>query len=516
MKLRRATVISPGPPARVFSARWGAIAALALTVVLPACAARTTPAAAIPIPPPDIREQLRRDLHELFTAAAVAHAHWGINVYSLARHETLYSLNASHFMVPASNQKLLTTAVAAERLGWDHRFTTRVLANGPLAADGALHGDILIIGSGDPSINPRHPSRWRLFDDWAAALRSKGIKSVRRVIGDDNAFAEPGWGVGWAWDNLQYGYGAQVGALQYNENQIDVVVGPGSSPGTPAIIGTSPIGSGMSIANAVITAEPGAETELELARIPGSAILDVRGRIAAGAAPATLTAAVENPTRLFVNALSEALGRHGIEVVHGAADIDELRGPLETHALTELIVDQSPPLSEIIDVTMKWSRNGYAETLLLALAPHGLPATGTTGLQAVQETLATWGIVADGYLPRDGSGLSRYDYVSADTLTLLLKHLANDPRHAEVYRSTLPIAGVSGTLATRMKGTVAEGRVFAKTGSLSNVRALSGYVTTLDGERLIFSMIANNYRVSNAEIDAIVDNALVKLVEFRR
>jgi serine-type D-Ala-D-Ala carboxypeptidase/endopeptidase (penicillin-binding protein 4) len=510
-----------GSPARVFSARWGAvvrtiITALALTLLLPACAARRTPASAVPVPPPDLREQLRRELHEMFTAPAVAHAHWGINVYSLRHDEALYSLNASHFLVPASNQKLLTTAAAAERLGWDHRFVTRVLATGSVTADGTLHGDLVLIGSGDPTVNPRHASRWRLLDDWAALLGSKGIKRVRRIVGDDNAFAEPGWGVGWAWDNLQYGYGAQVSALQYNENQIDVVVGPGMAPGSPAIIGISPIGSGMLIANAVLTAAPGTETELDLSRIPGSTILDVRGQIAADASPATLTAAVENPTRLFVNAFAEALGRHGIDVVDGTADIDDLRDPLELHALTELIVDESPPLSEIIDVTMKWSRNGYAETLLLAMAPRDAPATGTKGLEVVQQTLATWGILPAHYLPRDGSGLSRYDYVSADALTLLLKHLAKDPKHAESYRSTLPVAGVSGSLATRMKGTVAEGRVFAKTGTLSNVRTLSGYLTTLDGEPMIFSMLVNNYRVPTADIDAIVDKALVRLVEFRR
>jgi serine-type D-Ala-D-Ala carboxypeptidase/endopeptidase (penicillin-binding protein 4) len=165
---------------------------------------------------------------------------------------------------------------------------------------------------------------------------------------------------------------------------------------------------------------------------------------------------------------------------------------------------------------MKWSRNLYAETLLYALSPPGEPATGAKGLEAVRETLSSWGIVPDSYRPRDGSGLSRYDYVSAQMIIHLLEHIAGDSKHAELFRATLPVGGVSGTLATRLKGTPAEGRVFAKTGSMSNIRALSGYITTLEGHPLVFSILVNNYNVSTADIDAIVDKALIRLVQFKR
>lgn len=495
----------------------GFSAAIALSLFLGGCAARSGPTLQPAAPRPGALEQLRSDLQGMFTAAAVEHAQWGVEISSLRTSETLYSLNAARFMVPASNQKLLTTAAAAERLGWDYRFTTRILATGPLGADGVLDGDLVIVGDGDPTINPRHVDRWGVFDEWVARLQAKGVKTIAgHVVGDDNAFDEPGWGVGWAWDNLQYGYGAPVGALQYNENQIDVVVGPGMSPGVSAIIGTSPIGGGMFVVNHVKTAAADAETSVDIARIPGTRYLDVRGQIAAGAPPITITAAVKNPTEFYLEAFREALGRHGIGVSGTMTDIDDLHEPPKTEGNIELLVDRSPPLSDIIDVTMKWSRNGYAETLLLAMAPHGEPASGTKGLDTVRQTLATWGVSAESYLPRDGSGLSRYDYVSADALTLLLTSLAANPKHAELFRSTLPVAGVSGTLATRMKATPAEGRVVAKTGSLSNVRALSGYITTLDGEPLVFSILVNNYRVSTAEIDTIVDKAMVRLVEFKR
>ena len=294
---------------------------------------------------------------------------------------------------------------------------------------------------------------------------------------------------------------------------MDVVVGPGIEPGAPGIIATSPAGSGVFPVNLVTTGAAGGESRIDIDRQPGSPYLNVRGGIAAGAAPVTVTAAVDNPTRFYVNALEAALGRHGILVAGNATDLDELHERPRREHLTELIVDHSPPLPEIADVLMKWSRNGYAETLLMALAPASEPATAATGLAALRETLSEWGL-QDEIAARDGSGLSRYDALTPHALTALLQRIAGDPSRLEIFRSTLPVAGVSGSLADRMKGTSAEGRVAAKTGSMSGVRALSGYITTSDGEPLAFSFLVNNYRVPSSEIDAVMDRALVRLVEF--
>ena len=472
---------------------------------------------------PDPYTLLRQDLRSLFAVDSVDHAQWAVNVTSLRTGELLYRENARKFMVPASNQKLLITAAAAERLGWDFRFTTRILSTASVDPQGTLNGDLIIVGDGDPTINPRHPERWQIFDRWAETLREQGVRIISgHVIGDDNAFAEPGWGVGWAWDNLAYGYGAPVSALQYNENQVELLVGPGMTAGARAIISTSPLGSGLFVDHGVDTVAAGERTSVDISRIPGTPFLVVRGHVAADAKPLTLTASVDNPTRLYLNAFREALGRHGIFVAGTMMDIDDLREPPDMSKASEIIVDRSPPLSEIIDVTLKWSRNIYAESLLFAMAPLAKeatpnePATSARGLEAVAETLTRLGVVADSYLARDGSGLSRYDYVTADTLTWLLTYLWMNPAHADLFRASLPVAGTSGTLAERMKGTPAEGRVWAKTGSLSNMRALSGYVVTVAGEPLVFSIIFNDFRVSNADVDAIVDKALVRLAQFER
>ena len=499
----------------------GRSAVIALVFVVHGCAARAVhqqlpaPASTTTVAR-DAQEQLARDLDRLFGSPAYEHAQWAASVHSLRTGEALYRLHPKRLLLPASAQKLLTAAAAAERLGWDYRFTTRILAIGPIL-DGTLTGDLVVVGNGDPTINPRHPARWRVFDEWAALLQAKGITLVTgQLIGDDNAFAEPGWGMGWSWDDLRFGYGAPVGALQYNENQIELVVAPGLAVGTRGSITTSPCDSGIFVEHQVTTSAAGSGTRVEIARVPGTVLLRVQGQIAVDSKPVSVVAAAENPTRLYLNAFREALSRHGIFVNGRTADVDELTTPLKLENATELHVDRSAPLSEVIDVALKWSRNVYAETLLLAMAPSGEAATDTKGLEALRETLTKWGVAPESYVPRDGSGLSRYDYVSGEGLIALLLSVFKNPSHAETFRGTLPVAGLSGTLANRLRGTAAEARVWAKTGSMSNVRTIAGYLLTLQGEPLVFAVLVNNYRGPSSEIEAIVDKALIRLVEFGR
>lgn len=502
---------------------WGtrAAAAVAALVLLPACAlVREPPAPALPtlreaIDNPDHHERLRRDLRGIFSTHTVDHGLWSIAVHSLKRGETLYSSNSFRLLVPASNQKLLTTAVAAERLGWDYRYTTRLLATGPIS-DGRLDGDLVVVSNGDPTINPRHQSRWGAFDEWARQLAARGVRVVSgRLIGDDNAFAEPGWGLGWSWDDFAFGYGAPVSALQYNENQVELLIGPALDAGSRAIIAVSPPDSGLTLDSQVLTAAAGAESRITLERVPGTSVLTVRGQVAAGAAPVRETAAVPNPTVFYLNALREALRRHGITIGDDLADIDDVRVAPDMSQATLLIEDRSAPLVEIVDVTNKWSRNLYAETLLRSLSPLGEPATSEAGLKVLNETLRQWGVSPDYFLARDGSGLSRYDYLTPDALIGVLTYMWLNPALADTFRSSLPVTGVSGSLAQRLKETPAAGRVWAKTGSMSQVRSLAGYIITAEGEPLVFAFMVNGFRVPAREIDAAMDQALLRLVEFK-
>ena len=191
----------------------------ALTLAGCATAAKPDPPA-VPVAPAAPAALLATDLAAIFTAPDLRHAHVAVLVRSLLTGETIYALDERRLMVPASNQKLLTVAAAARKLGWDYRYTTRVLATGTLRPDGTLDGHLVVVGSGDPTINPRHPDRWTALDEWAGQIAARGVKVINgHLIGDDNAFAEPGWGSGWSWDDLVADYGSPIGALQYTRTK---------------------------------------------------------------------------------------------------------------------------------------------------------------------------------------------------------------------------------------------------------------------------------------------------------
>jgi serine-type D-Ala-D-Ala carboxypeptidase/endopeptidase (penicillin-binding protein 4) len=484
------------------------VAALA---VVSGCAATNARPEAATLPP---LEQLRRDLTAIFTDPAIDHAQWSVAIESIARGDALFRQNAQRLQVPASNQKLLTAAVAADRLGWDFRYSTRLSAAGAML-DGVINGDLIVSSNGDPTINPRHPERSRIFDDWAQQLADRGLRMVTgRLIGDDNAFAEPGWGLGWSWDDIPLGYGAPVAALQYNEAEASVAISPAREVGARAIITIVPLGTGLTIDNGVTTDRPDSDTHISVDRLPGTPTLIVRGQIAAGSAEVQVSVAAANPSQQYVNALREALARHGIFIAGEAVDVDDLQTP-PNGPVAVLFEDRSPPLAEIVDVMMKFSRNLYAETLIRSLAPE-MPATTEAGLQSLRDALLSWGIPNEGYLARDGSGLSRYDWISAETIAKLLVHVAKDSRLADRFRQTLAIPGEPGTLENRMVNTPLQSRVWAKTGSMSQVRSMSGYVTTLAGEPLAFSIVVNGFRIPGREVDAVMDRALARVVEFRR
>jgi D-alanyl-D-alanine carboxypeptidase/D-alanyl-D-alanine-endopeptidase (penicillin-binding protein 4) len=496
----------------------GALIALA---TLAGCAPKsakpvTTVSAPAPAKPPSQLDQLQRDLRAIFTAADIDHANWSVAVKSLKTDEPLFAMNSNKMLTPASNQKLITAAVAAERLGWDYRYSTKIFATGHLS-DGDLVGDLVVTSDGDPTINPRHPERWNVFDVWAKQLRDKGVQRITgRLIGDDNAFAEPGLGTGWAWDDLTEGYGAAVGGLQYNENVVELTIGPGPDPGSRGVITVSPAGSGVIVDDAVTTVAADQPSRIRIERALGSNRVTVSGQWTIGTRAGTADIAVPSPTTLYLNALREALARNGISVAGGALDIDDVQVKPDYATATLLLEDRSSTLASIIDANLKWSLNEYSETLLRSIAAMPTEATADAGLIKLRETLQQWGIANDLYVARDGSGLSRNDYVAPDALIALLTHVWKDARLKDTFLSTLPQAAVSGTLASRMKNTVAAERVWAKTGSMSNVRSVSGYLMTLDGEPMVFSFMTNGYHVPDSRVEAAMDEALVRLVKFPR
>ena len=473
----------------------------------PRAVGRETPAAA----------RLHQQLSAIFGAPLMSHAQWAVDVRSVDRGERLFSLNADKLMMPASNMKLLTLGAAAEVLGWDARMRTTLSAVGVVDA-GTLRGDLVVTGGGDPTINSRDERAEAVFCEWADALKHAGITAVTgRVIGDDQAFDDEGLGGGWAWDYLQYGYAAPVGALQYNESVADLIVSPSALPGDPAVVTLSP-GSGFSVRNLAVTGAAGSADSIEYRRRLDAPVLELTGSVAVDAKAARRAVAVVNPTLFFAESLRNALISRGIAIEGSAADFDDLAAGLDSRGDRRIIATaESPPLRAIATVMMKVSHNLYAETLLKASgAAAGGLGTTAAGRAVARAALARMGIPESSYVMADASGLSRYNYASASALTRVLERMHADPAHREPLLATLPVAGRDGTLERRMRRTAAEGNAAAKTGSIANVRTLSGFVRTRDGELLVFSILANDFMTPSATVNWIQDLAVEVLATFQR
>ena len=498
----------------------GVLAAIAMSVTV-ACGGNPSPATTPQPPKPTAAvRQLNADLSTIFNAPVMARGVWGVDVRSVETGQILFQHNADRLMMPASNMKILTLATAAQTLGWDYRFITTLETSAPIE-NGIVRGDLFVRGTGDPTISTRGNRNAVVFDEWAAALRSAGITAIEgRIIGEDQAFDDEGVGPGWSWDYLEAGYAAPIGALQYNENTADLTVAPGAATGDPAIVVLAP-GTGLAVVNRVTTiAVPIPQRPINVHRRIDRPEVEISGTIPLGAAPVRRTVAVLNPTLFFARAVKDALSARGVEVRGDAVDGDDIAAELVATASAErrvLARTESPPLRDIATVLMKVSQNQYAETLLKALsAKEGHIGSTDAGRDAAQRLLTSWEIPPDSYVMSDGSGLSRYNYIAPSTVTAVLRRMYGDPAHRDAFLATLPIAAKDGTISTRMRKTRAAENAIAKTGSIANVRSLSGFVKSRDGEWLVFSIIANDFTIPSATVTWIADLAVETLANFTR
>ena len=465
--------------------------------------------------------ELARRLDRLLAASEVGPAVWGVAIRALGRNERLYARNPDVLLTPASTMKVVTLAAVAERLGWDHRFETRLLTAAPIQ-DGTLWGDLVVRGAGDPTLDASGAGD--AFVRWADELRRLGIRRIAgRIIGDDDALDDgaletPGFGSGWAWDDLARGFAAPAGALQHRGNVVEVIVTPGSAAGRAASVQFRQGGSGLDLRSEVVTAAANGTAAIRLRRPPGQATLVVSGRIPEGAAPLIRIAAVSNPTLFFVQAFKAALQQRGIEVDGDALDVDSLpaRDKLPTGGdLRPLVQHRSEPLAAIGAAMLKGSRNLYAESLVRHLGLTTGPGAHA-GRSLVVDVLAGWGVDERGAVVADGSGLSRYTYLTARALVEVLARMYRDPYHRGPMLAALPVAGRDGTLRRRLIGIAAEGVARAKTGSMRRVRALAGFVDTADGEPVAFAILANNFSAPAAEVTRVIDEAVAELAAFPR
>jgi serine-type D-Ala-D-Ala carboxypeptidase/endopeptidase (penicillin-binding protein 4) len=447
---------------------------------------------------------------------------WGLLVADAQTGETLFERNADSYFVPASNMKLFTTALALAKLGPDYRFHTTLETRGTISADGALQGDLILVGRGDPNLsNRKFPFELkeefdgppeRALAELADGLASRGVKEITGdVIGDDSYFPRERYPNGWEIDDMVWEYGAAISAIVVDDNTVAVTLMPGQQLGDPVVATVSPLTPDFVLENDVTTALPEQRAELRLTREPGANLVVIQGTLPAKSAARKLVLAIEEPAQHAASLLTQLLTERGIKVdgKTRAVHVPEA----DATPRTVLADHVSVPLSDSLKLVNKISQNLHTEMLLRTAARQSaLWSTPEDLMKVPQDFYASVGIGADDVIQTDGSGLSRHDLVTPRAVVTLLKYAQQQPWFAP-YFASLPVAGVDGSLQERMKGTVAEGHIHAKTGSVEHVRTLSGFADTPGGRRLIFSFLGNNQGGKNHEAADALNALCVAMME---
>ena len=471
-------------------------------------------------PAPITAAALRAELETMLAAPRFAGAQWAVSVVSLRTGEVLFSHGAERRMSPASNAKLFTAALALDRLGGASRLETRVLATQPVDGAGVLRGDLVIAGRGDPGWNPRRSGQpWEeIFTPIVEVLRRAGVRRITGdVVADGTYLRVPPFGASWTADDLMEDYGAEVSGIVLDENYVEFEVAPGAAAGAAASAVWRRLGHGLTLDNRVVTGPADSEPALRVMRFPGEATVRVLGTIPVAAKPRVLEATVPRPADWYAAELVAALRGAGIAVDGRSRGVRWPEAPEAPRASVTLGAVASAPVREMVRVMMKDSNNLRANLLFdLAGELTRLPVTFAwrtseeLGAADLQAFLREQGIPAAEAILEEGSGLSRNSLVSPAVIVALLQRMA-EHREAAAWLDALPVAGVDGSLRTRFRGGPAEGKVWAKTGTLRWAHSLSGYVETVGGARLAFAVMLNRHRVelggpeARAELDALVE-----------
>ena len=460
----------------------------------------------------------------LLGAMPASKGEWGLLIADAESGETLYEQNADKYFVPASNMKLFTTALALAKLGPDFRFHTTLETPGTISSQGALNGDLVLVGRGDPNLsNRKFPYELKEeFDgppekglaELADALVAKGVRQISGdVVGDDSYFPRERYPNGWEIDDMVWEYGAAISAIVVNDNTVTLTLTPGEQVGGPVQAAVTPTTPDFVVENNVTTSAADVKSDLTLTREPGSNLVVVKGTLPAKSAPRKLVLAIEEPAQHAAATLKRLLEERGVKVAGVARarhDHPELGG--DPVVLAEHV---SVPLGDALKLINKISQNLHTEMLLRTAARQSGPWATTDDLMKIPaDFYATAGIAPGDVIQTDASGLSRHDLVTPRAIVTLLAFAQKQPWFG-LYYASLPVAGVDGTLEDRMKNTPAAGRIHAKTGSVEHVRTLSGFAETASGRRLIFSFLSNNQGGKSHEAaDALTGLCVAMLEEF--
>lgn len=431
---------------------------------------------------------------------------WGVQVQTLsppATRRTLYARNATTLLAPASNNKLFTTAAALQKLGATYRIRTSVTGDSTNSTLATLR----IIGRGDPSLKTSH------LNLLAQRLSQKGIRQVALLVGDDTYFRGAATNPNWDADDTLQGYGAPVNSLMLNQNGIGLTLFPQNVGQPLRVQWDDPTDTpDWRLNNQSVTVSASQGESLDVARDRTQPVINIEGQLRAGSASELVATSISNPGNYLIQKFRNALTQAKITVTQ-ATVVKTTPAPAGE---VELVSLDSPTLADLLKETNQESNNIYAEVLLKTVGIQSLDNLDATasGITAIKPILFAVGVPPMQYTMVDGSGLADKNRASAEAFTKTLQGMAQSP-NAQVFRASLPVAGVSGTLKNRFRGTAAQGRLQAKTGTISGVTSLSGYLTPLNYPPIAFSILTNYPSTSTATVRSAIDEIVLIMTRLR-
>ena len=466
--------------------------------------------------------ELRSELATILSDSILSGASVGFYVASLKTKEVIFTQNEQKALVPASNMKIISSAAAMDFLGADFTYTTTLFLDGLLKkSSGEFVGNVIIRGAGDPSMSTYfYDDPLSILRQWCGVLDSLGVRSIRgNLVGDDSYFNDDPWGQGWSWDDFPYAFAAQISALSFNDNKVDVVVKPAFSIGQPAEIKVLPPTSYVNVVNTARTVPRDSAASVSITRQSYSNVIYVSGTIAADTSESGTrisSVAVDNPTLFTLSLFKKTLEEQGIKVRGGMFDSKQWGDKIAYAEMRPVCYHTSPPLRDIVRIENTISHNLCAEQIWRTAAKEfNGKGNADQAADMTRQFGVKNGISLKGASLADGSGLSRFNLISPKHVAEVLTAVYASKNRNNFMRS-LAVPGERGTLQNRLKGTIAEKNLKAKTGTLTNVSALSGFITTRDQEPLVFSLMFNGYTLPASTIRAYQDIIALRLAGFAR
>jgi serine-type D-Ala-D-Ala carboxypeptidase/endopeptidase (penicillin-binding protein 4) len=459
-----------------------------------------------------VRADLPADVSALLNDRLLKRAVVGVEIVRLgdkpADDEAIFRKDAEQPLIPASNLKLLTTSAALQKLGPGFKFQTSLLVG---------ERDLAIVGSGDPTLGDSELLKdlgWNVttvFESWADQLAKRNFTSVGNVFVDDSIFDEVFLHPNWPQDQIHKRYSAEVGGLNLNANVLEFAVRPTSTGQTATFTTNPPDTQFVSVRNSCLT---GTQNAIWLSRQAGTNEIILRGETPSRAqVPVAVT--IHDPPMYAATVFAEALRRKGISVTGSVQRDRAISAQLKQAGAGNrwrAVAIHETPLKTVLDRANKHSVNLYAESLCKRLGFESTGQSGTweSGTAVLREFLKSLGVSDEEFKLDDGSGLSKQNAISAEAFTKILAYNFHSPNR-ELFKSSLAVAGIDGTLDDRFRGSDLRGRVFAKSGYVANVRALSGYLHTRDGQWYAFSILMN--RVPETPEIKLIQERIVKAVD---